>query len=428
MSLQEKIERKDLLRYILLRLLLITSILIAAVIIQYSTGTDFPPVFILTVVVFFGLSLIYFLLYLWGKFLVFQAYLQLIFDLVLITWLVYISGGMTTSTYFLYIFAIIAASLVISEKATYLAAGLSAVLFGFLVDGTYFGLIPYFHPDQAVKQDFGSVLFNLILAWAVFFAVAFFMNYLLRSLRRAREELRKAQKELILRERLAEAGRVSATLAHEIRNPLAAISSAVQVLKSEFKGNGDIGRMMEIIVRESNRVSQLLEQFLDFSAPSKKMFSQIDLGLLLNETVEMLRSSGELDGNKIRVDGNYLFRKIIYYGNPNHFKQIYWNLIKNAIKAMPEGGKLSLNIFNSRRDGLKIVIADTGVGLSEKDKENLFVPFYSGFGEGRGLGLATVRKLVEDYDGKIQVNSEAGRGTEVIITLPLIKEKKIEPN
>lgn len=428
MSLKEKIERKDLLRYIMLRLLLITSILIAAVIIQYSTGTDFPPVFILTVVVSFGLSLIYFLLYLWGKFLVFQAYLQLIFDLALITWLVYISGGMTTSTYFLYIFAIIAASLVISEKATYLAAGLSAVLFGFLVDGTYFGLIPYFHPDQAVKQDFGSVLFDLILAWAVFFAVAFFMNYLSRSLRRAREELRKAQKELILRERLAEAGRVSATLAHEIRNPLAAISSAVQVLKSEFKGNGDIGRMMEIIVRESNRVSQLLEQFLDFSTPSRKMFSQIDLGLLLNETVEMLRSSGELDGEKIRVDGNYLFRKITYYGNPNHFKQIYWNLIKNAIKAMPEGGKLSLNIFNSRRDGLKIFIADTGVGLSEKDKENLFVPFYSGFGEGRGLGLATVRKLVEDYEGKIQVNSEVGRGTEVIITLPLIKEKKIDLN
>ncbi|MGQ9800150.1 MAG: ATP-binding protein [Candidatus Saccharicenans sp.] len=428
MSLEEKIERKDLLRYILLRLLLITSILIAAVIIQYSTGTDFPQIFILTVVVFFGLSLIYFLLYLWGKFLVFQAYLQLIFDLVLITWLVYISGGMTTSTYFLYIFAIIAASLVISEKATYLAAGLSAVLFGFLVDGTYFGLIPYFHPDQAVKQDFGSVLFNLILAWAVFFAVAFFMNYLSRSLRRARAELRKAQKELILRERLAEAGRVSATLAHEIRNPLAAISSAVQVLKSEFKGNGDVGRMMEIIIRESNRVSQLLEQFLDFSTPSRKMFSQIDLGLLLNETVEMLRSSGELDGEKIRVDGNYLFRKVIYYGNPNHFKQIYWNLIKNAIKAMPEGGKLSLNIFNSRRDGLKIVIADTGVGMSERDKENLFVPFYSGFGEGRGLGLATVRKLVEDYEGKIQVNSEVGRGTEVIITLPLIKEKKIEPN
>ncbi|MBC7349388.1 MAG: hypothetical protein H5U05_05390 [Candidatus Aminicenantes bacterium] len=428
MSLKEKIERKDLLRYILLRLLIITSILIAAVIIQYSTGTDFPPVFILTVVVFYGFSLIFFLLYLWGKILVSQAYLQLISDLVLITWLVYISGGMTTATYFLYIFAIIAASLVISEKATYLAAGLSAVLFGFLVDGTYFGLIPYFHPDQAVKQEFGSVLFNLILAWAVFFAVAFFMSYLSRSLRRARQELEQAQKELILKERLAEAGRVSASLAHEIRNPLAAISSAVQVLKSEYKGNGDIGRMMEIIVRESKRVSQLLEQFLDFSAPSKKMFSQIDLGLLLNETLEMLRSSGELDGEKIRVDGNYLFRKITYYGNPNHFKQIYWNLIKNAIKAMPEGGKLSLNFYNSRRDGLKIVIADTGVGMSDKDKENLFVPFYSGFGEGRGLGLATVRKLVEDYEGQIQVNSEVGRGTEVIITLPLINEQRMEPN
>ncbi|RFT16264.1 MAG: Two-component sensor PilS [Candidatus Saccharicenans subterraneus] len=424
--MKEKIERKDLLRYTLIRLLIITSILIAAFIIQYSTGTDFPLIFILGIIVFYGLSLVYFLLYLWGKLLVFQAYFQLIMDLILITWLVYISGGMTTSTYFLYIFAIIAASLVISEKATYLAAGLSAVLFGFLVDATYFGLIPYFHPDQAIKQDFGSVLFNLMLAWAVFFAVAFFMSSLSRSLRRARQELEKAQKELILRERLAEAGRVSATLAHEIRNPLAAISSAVQVLKSEYTGNGDVGRMMEIIVRESNRVSQLLEQFLDFSAPSKKMFSEIDLGMLLNETIEMLRSSGELDGEKVRIDGNYLFRRIVYYGNPNHFKQIFWNLVKNALKAMPEGGKLSLNFYNSRREGLKIVIADTGIGLSEKDKENLFVPFYSGFGEGRGLGLATVRKLVEDYEGKIQVNSEVGRGTEVIITLPLLNEKRTE--
>jgi len=424
--MNERIERKDLLRYILIRLLIITSILIAAFIIQYSTGSDFPPVFIFTIIFFYGLSLIYFLLYLWGKALVFQAYLQLIFDLLLITGLVYVSGGMTTSTYFLYIFAVIAASLVISEKATYLAAGLSAVLFGFLVDATYFGLIPYFHPDQAIRQEFGSVLFNLILAWAVFFAVAFFMNYLSRSLRKARHELEQAQKEIILRERLAEAGRVSATLAHEIRNPLAAISSAVQFLKNEYQGNGDQGRMMEIIIRESRRVSQLLEQFLDFAAPSKKVFSEINLGLLLQETLEMLRSSGELDGDKVRVEGNYLVRKITYHGNPNHFKQIFWNLIKNSLKAMPEGGKLSLNFYNSRRDGLKIVIADTGIGMSEKDKENLFVPFYSGFGEGRGLGLATVKRLVEDYEGKIQVNSDTGRGTEVIITLPWPTEKRAQ--
>ncbi|MDW3229288.1 MAG: hypothetical protein PHQ48_05515, partial [Acidobacteriota bacterium] len=227
--MSEQVERKDLLHYIVIRLLIVSSILIGTLIIQYSTEVTFPMPFIFTIILFYALSLVYFLLYLWGKFLVFQAYLQLIFDLLLITWLVYISGGMITSTYFLYIFAIIAASLVISEKAAYLAAALSAILFGFLVDVTYFGVIPYFSPDQAVRQEFGSVLFNLVVAWAVFFAVAFFMNYLSRSLRRTRQELAQAQKEIILRERLAEAGRVSATLAHEIRNPLASISSAVQV-------------------------------------------------------------------------------------------------------------------------------------------------------------------------------------------------------
>jgi Signal transduction histidine kinase len=91
---------------------------------------------------------------------------------------------------------------------------------------------------------------------------------------------------------------------------------------------------------------------------------------------------------------------------------------------MPEGGNLRINFFNSHRDGLKIIISDTGIGMSEKDKENLFVPFYSGFGEGRGLGLATVNRLVEDYEGKIQVNSEVGKGTEIIITLPLQPAKK----
>lgn len=420
--------KKDLLRYILVRLLIVTSILSAAFIIQYSTRTDFPLPFLLTIIVVYGLSLIYFLLYLWGKFLVFQAYLQLIIDLLLITWLVYISGGMNTATYLLYIFAIGAAGLVISERATFLTAGLAAVLFGFLVDGTYFGLIPYYHPDQAINQDFGSVLFNLMLAWAVFFAVAFFMNYLSRALRRARRDLEQAQKELILRERLAEAGRISAALAHEIRNPLSAISGAVQVLKSEYTGNGEAEHLMEVIVRESSRVSQLLEQFLDFSLPPKKMFLEIDLGMLINEVLEMLRASGELDGEKVRIEGNFLFRKVIYYGNPNHFKQIFWNLIKNALKAMPEGGKLSLNFYNSRREGLKIVISDTGTGLSEQDKENLFVPFYSGFGEGRGLGLATVRRLVEDYNGKIQINSEPGQGTEVIITLPWPNEQMAVKN
>jgi two-component system sensor histidine kinase PilS (NtrC family) len=422
--MKDNISRKDILRYIVFRLIIITSIFIATIIINYSTGADFPLVFLLAIAAFYVLSLIYFLLYLWGKNLLAQAYFQLIVDLLLITLMVYISGGTTTSTYFLYIFAIIAASLVISEKAAYLAAALAAVLFGFLVDGTYFGLIPYFNPQHASRQDFGSVLFNLMLAWAVFFAVAFFMSYLSKNLRRARQELERAQKEIILRERLAEAGRVSASLAHEIRNPLAAISGAVQVLRQEAQQDPEKARLMEVIVRESNRVSQLLEQFLDFASPTKRVFSEVDLGQLLNETLEMLRSAGDLDSEKIKVEGNFLMRRVTYYGNPNHFKQIFWNLIKNAIKAMPDGGKLTLNFFNSRREGLKIVVKDTGVGLTEVDKENLFVPFYSGFGEGRGLGLATVKKLVEDYEGSIQVNSEKWQGTEIIITLPLQPAKK----
>jgi len=414
-----KTQRKHILWFILIRLIAVTSILVAVVIIQSST-TDFIPLipFYYLVLLTYLLSLTYLCLYWWWRNYSLQACLQILVDLLLITALVYISGGLTGALYLLYVFSIIAASIVLSSRGTYITAGLAAVLFGLLVDGLYFGLIPYFSFDQYRERSLGLVLFTILVAWGLFILIAVLADRLTSSLRKAREELLLAQKELEVKERLANAGRIAAQIAHEIRNPLAAISGAVQVLKSEMPLDEAQKNLMEIVLKESVRVTQSIEQFLDLASPGKRVFSEVKLSEALEETLALLRASGDLNGSYL-LAGNFSSSQLTYYGSANQFKQIFWNLAKNALKAMPEGGTLAIDFIRDNKREIKIKFADSGRGLREEEKKHLFEPFFSRFENGRGLGLVVVRRIVDDYDGKIQVNSELRQGTEISLTLPV---------
>lgn len=424
MDIKMNIKRNDVFWFILLRLIIVTSLLISAVIIQYGTSIFLPitPFYYLILVSYF-FSFIYFLFYLWKKYYALQVYIQIFFDLLLITALVYISGGLKGSFYFLYIFEIIAASIILSNRAAFITAALSAIFFGLLVEGMYFGLIPHFSVRQSMDISMGLAINNIFVAWSVFFLMALLMNYLARSLRKTRDELRLAQKELEIRNRLAIAGEVSAQFAHEVRNPLAAISGSVQVLRDELKLSKEQKELMNIIVKESKRVSQSIEQFLNLTSPGKKTFSSIDLSALLRETLILLKRSGELNGN-CRLKGNFELKRIPYFGNANQFKQIFWNLIKNSLKAMPRGGTLTIDFNQEKEDKIKLRFADTGRGMTLEEKERIFEPFYSGFNNGVGIGMSVVRRIVDDYNGKIQLSSVFNKGTEVVITLPQRNPRK----
>ncbi len=413
-----RIKKRQIFWFILMRAIVITSILVAVVIIQSSTA-DFIPVipFYFIVLVAYILTLVYVGLYLLWKQYTIQATIQNIADLFLITALIYISGGLSGSLYLLYIFAIVAASIVLSNRAAYITAGLSAILFGLLVDGLYLGIIPYFRPDQYRERSLGLILFTMFLAWSLFFLIAVLSNHLTNSLRKTREALVLARKELDVKERLAAAGRFSAQLAHEIRNPLAAVSGAVQVLRGELHLEEEQRSMMDIVVKESRRVSESIEQFLDLASPGRQVFSWVDLGEVLEETLALLRASGTLNGH-YRLEGNFSSSKINYYCSHNQFKQVFLNLAKNALAAMAEGGVLSVDFFQDKKKAVRIRFADTGRGLNEEEKKHLFEPFFSRFENGHGLGLAVVRRIVDDYDGRIEVRSEPRKGTEITLILP----------
>jgi two-component system sensor histidine kinase PilS (NtrC family) len=409
--------KKDIFWFILLRLIIITTIFISVVTIHYATAATLSLSAFYLIFTAYFLSALYFAFYLWGKNYTLQVYVQILFDLLLITALVYFSGGLRGSFYFLYVFEIIAASIVISSSAAYITAILSGVLFAALIDGMYLRIIPQYAAGTPTPISLDTLVTNVFTSWGVFFLVAFLMNYLTGSLRKTREQLEYAQKELEVKKSLALAGEISAHLAHEIRNPLAAISGAVQVLRKEMALSDEQRDLMNIVVDESDRVSQSIEQFLNLASPGKQTFMAVDLSQVLKESIMLLQRSGELNGT-YHVEGNYESADIFCYGNSNQFKQIFWNLIKNALKAMPEGGTLSIDLKQRKKNEIEINVRDSGRGMAKEDKERLFEPFYSGFKGGKGIGMAVVRRIVDDYNGKIQVSSELDKGTEIAIILP----------
>jgi signal transduction histidine kinase len=413
-----KTVKPNTLNLIIFRLIIVTTLLAAAVIIQLSTAVFLPlGTFYLVVLASYASCLIFLVLYLRDAHAQAQAFAQIVVDVLIITVLVYITGGLSGHLYVLYMFPIIAAGLVLPGKAAYLTASLAAISIGLMADGMFYGFIPYFKADQYREASLGLVLYTIFLAWALFFAIAILFATFGRNARRSREALEQIQHELQVKERLAEAGQMSALIAHEIRNPLAAISGAVQVMQTELRPSGEIGELMGIVLKESRRVSQTIDQFLNLASPQPREFIRFRPGEMIKEILTLLRLSGDL-GGAITVEGDFESSEAAFYGSAGQFKQVVWNLIRNALAAMPDGGTVRVNCVHGPGPVLNLSVADTGRGMTSEEKERIFEPFFSAFPGGRGLGLAVVRRIVEDHRGTIRVHSEPGLGTEFSLVLP----------
>jgi len=412
------VARRKLLAMIVLRAVVLAVLLTAAVILE-STAASIRSLTVLygLVLAYLALSLVFLALYLWARAHEVQAFFQIFFDLLLVTVLVYIAGGVQGSLHILYVLVILSASYFVSSRAAYVVAALAAILFGLLVEGLYYRIIPFFQPEQARTMTFTSALSTLIISWALFFAVAYLVNSMTGRLNRAHEELSRIQRELAVKESQAVAGRFAAQIAHEIRNPLTAVAGAVQMLGRDAGSESERRDLTRIVLRETERVSQTMEQFMDLVDPRQAEYEDIDLSALLKDILTMIRRSDDLNGH-VEIRGNHLSVPVPYFGSPSQFKQVFWNLVNNALRAMPSGGVLTIDFETREAGDLRIRFADTGQGMSEEARRKLFEPFHSGFESGRGLGMAVVRRVVDDYRGRIEVESGPGRGTEITIDLP----------
>lgn len=230
-------------------------------------------------------------------------------------------------------------------------------------------------------------------------------------------EVMELEREVRRQERLAALGKMAAGLAHEIRNPLASMRGSVQVLASELSFSQDQSQLMQIVLRESDRLNRIVSDFLTYARPPKLERSVIELAGLLSETISLLRNSPELRADHV-IKEEYPGDPVHYQGDPNQIRQIFWNLARNAIQAMPHGGELRVALDARPKRDVTIAFSDTGEGMSREQKDRLFEPFNSSSG-GTGLGMAIVYQLVRDHNGKIVVDTESGKGTRIAIRLPV---------
>jgi len=218
-------------------------------------------------------------------------------------------------------------------------------------------------------------------------------------------------------DRMAAVGRLAASIAHEIRNPLAAMRGSIQMLRSEMEGDTEQAQLMEIILRESDRLNRIVADYLNYARPRPAELKNVDISALVADTFKLLRNSAELsEGHQLEED--LPTRPAIVSGDPEQLKQVCWNIARNALKSMPDGGTFSVSLAEVDGNRLRLSFSDTGCGMTPEQVERLFEPFTSTTG-GTGLGLSIVYQIIRDHSGTINVRSRLGEGTTITIEFPV---------
>lgn len=470
----------------------------------------------------------------YGKTLQLQAKAQILSDIAFATAVVYVTGGIDTSFNFLYPLVIILASILLSQTWAYLAAALSFISFGAILELAFFDIIHSYTVSRPDLRSLQAVIFINLFAYIVIAYLAgrlstrlrqvnvelqdkqdalddlqalhenivnsmsgglvttdldrriklvnpaardmlgddrgpiegrvldeFFVDplpsessgYLRREARSMSSgvektfaitlsalkiadrgtvgqvytlddltEIRRLEAEVRRRDRMAAVGRLASGIAHEIRNPLSSIAGSVKILSGISALTEDQRSLVEIVTRESDRLNSIITDFLDYSREKKFQMRPVDLVVLLQDTVTLLENRHAMlnplqDGSQqksLQVERLFNVPNAWAYGDGDKLKQVFWNIAQNAYRAMPQGGTLTVSI-DEDGTGWRVGFVDNGVGMSSKQLEKVFEPFQSGFEGGTGLGLAIVYQIVQAHDAEIDVRSEQGVGTEIVL-------------
>ncbi len=473
------------------------------------------------------------------------AYIQILVDVILITWLVALTGSIDSSFTILYHIVIISASIIFARRGGYSAASVVSILYGGLLDVQYYNAFGF---TRSQSYTAGQVLFLLFVNIVSFYVVAFLSGYLSERLRRTRQELQEKSSDFedlqalqnhILRsvgsgivtmdmtgkvtswnnaaeaitgygleeirqqwnsvfgeciknifghaesmrsgplrfegkiakkdaapailgftasllkdenervggiiltfqditrlvemeerlrrqDRLATVGSLAAGIAHEIRNPLASLSGSIQMLREGLLLSDDNKNLMDIVLRETDRLNTIITDFLDYARPKKNVTIEIPLASLIRDTVVLFKNSRMFhESIQVSID---IEDDLCVQGDSARLRQVIWNLLNNSAQAILQQGTISICARATKMDSndpaVSLIVKDTGVGIAPESLGTIFAPFFTTKADGTGLGLAIVYRIVEDHGGTIDVESELGVGTVFKITFP-VKEMPI---
>lgn len=511
-----------------IRVVIISFLLaIELLIVNLTPNNVSTRAFVTVVLVWYTISVFFILLAsLWQEYRA-QAITQIFTDLVFVTAIVYLSGGIDTFFNFLYPLVIIVAAILLPRLWAYLTAAVSFILFGALLELCYFDKLPSFQISP--RGDLKSLQAVILINFFAYLALAHLSSTLVAKLRQAgrelrdrsgellslqalhesvihsipsglmttdlegrvtllntpgqkllerttssvygrhiselfldrlptlssasqgevrgltpaggektfgvtvtelrvpeqgtigcvytfedRTELRRLEREVRTRDRLAAVGRLAAGIAHEIRNPLASIAGSIKMLAHALPFNDEQKTLVDIITRESSRLNSIISDFLVYSREKSYKIARVDLIPLLEDTLVLLGNNPR--SSHVEIVRRFEVSEAFAAVDADRMRQVFWNLLENAVRAMNEKGTITVAV-KSAGDFWRVSIADTGPGIPAKIADKIFEPFQSQFEGGTGLGLAIVYQIVQAHGAKIWAGSPPGGGAEFVLEL-----------
>lgn len=409
-----------------LRVVIISALLGATIVMNRDTTSlsGASTRFLLGLIVStYFLTIIYAVWYRLGKKYLLLGYIQFSADAILFGALTYSTGGASSGFTFLFHLWVIVAVVSMGKRAGYIQATVSTLVLAIIIALMELNILPLLSDQEMPELGLSATLYAFSVNVISLYIVASLVSILAARLEFAGEGLQKerAQKEELTQKlehakRLAALGELAATLAHEIRNPLSAVSGSFQMLQSGLSIGEDDKTLVTIIDRELDRMARLVEDILEYARPRKPDFFRVDLLQLCKETVHSFEMGIVQRGIQIEIQ---LDQELFVKGDSNQLKQVLWNLLVNAGQSVADDtGKICVSIC-CRDENAVLRVADNGPGIPAEIQSNIFDAFFSTKERGMGLGLALCARIVSAHNGTVQILDEPEMGAVFQLTLPV---------
>lgn len=346
--------------------------------------------------------------------------IQVILDQLTWTVVVYLTGGASSGATSFYGLTCLIGAILTGLRGAALAAVTGALCYGGLVlalSAKWLGAPPD-QPSAAPLYALGpqETLYCVVVNLLVLIVVTLLAGYLAERLRITGGQLEQAEERAEQAERMAALGRLAAGLAHEIRNPLGSIAGSIRLLQVGTGLSEEDRQLCDIIQREAARLNDLVGDMMDLSRPRKPEIVRVDVARVAREVAELMGKSG-----RGVSDVNVVYRGVetaSIRADVAQIRQLVWNLARNAVQASGAGDDVVIDV-SRRSESVELAVIDHGVGIDEEAKPRLFDAFFTTRSKGTGVGLAVVKRIVDDHGFTIDVESEAGRGAQFRVRMPL---------